>query len=125
MKLLPALKKYFALLRAHLPSTLPHQNKDEFEAWLTTLFALFNLPDSPNYRQAVAASVMQLPATQSKMPKAYFARVIRKSMANQIAYWVIEEVRALDKKLQQQEEEALKLAADKGEPARIEACEPK
>lgn len=121
MKPLAQLKKYFALFCAHFPSTLPHQNKDDFNQWLLELFTLFNLPDSPSYRQAVSVAVMHLPESKSVVSKSYFAKVIRKRMASELAYSIIEEVRALDKLKQ---EEALKLA-EKGEPVSIEACESK
>ncbi len=78
-----------------------------------SLTETYNLPTLASYKQAVASSIMHLPPTVSQKAPSFFASTIRKAMANQIAYNIIEEVRA------QEKAEQIKQAATQpiGEPA--------
>jgi fructosamine-3-kinase len=72
-----------------------------------------------SYRQAVASGIMHLGMTVDKRSKSYFAKCIKKAMANQIAYENIQ-------LLKQQEQEYIaatlaKQAAAQQSPAAVPA----
>lgn len=68
------------------------------EAFMLDIFETYRLPDMPSYRQAIASLIMHLGPTTSKMSRKYFAISVKKAMANQVAYEVIDAIRAADKK---------------------------
>lgn len=85
-KFLEKLKKLCNLLLAHFPSKLPTTGKTEYTAWEANVLALYDLPNLPSYRHALATAIMHLPTTCSHAPISFFGKTIRKAMANQIAY---------------------------------------
>lgn len=94
-KILSSVTALFRRLKAHIPSALP-RSKEAFNVWFEELTEVFNLPNGSDYKQAVATCIMHLPELQSHKSMAHFARAIRKSMANQIAYNVIDGIRKED-----------------------------
>ncbi len=80
-----------------LPSRLP-LGMTEFDDFCTSIFKTYSLPDLPSYRHAIASMVMHLGPTTANKPKWFFAKSVRKAMANQIAYENIQ-------KLKKQEQE--------------------
>ena len=60
----------------------------------TKLVTWYGLPDTDGTRHAVSTMVMQLPTHQEKAPLKIFVKAIKKQMANEAAYSVIEELRA-------------------------------
>lgn len=52
----------------------------------------------PSYRHAIATMIMHLGPTTSRKSNYYFASSIRKAMANQIAYQVIQDLKADEEK---------------------------
>lgn len=105
MKFKAALKKYLTLFRYKFPSKLPTENLDAFNAWVDKLFRVYELPNLPSYKHAIAAAVMHLPPTTSHVPNAFFAKTIRKAMASQLAYEVLMKIREDDKKKALEEED--------------------
>jgi len=69
----------------------------EFNAFCETIFTKYSLPDMPSYRNAVATMIMHLPQTEDKAALSFFAKSIRKAMANQVAYEVIQQIREDEK----------------------------
>lgn len=61
------------------------------------LVSWYGLPDTAGTRHAVSTMVMQLPSHNEKASLKIFVRAIKKQMANEAAYQVIEELRAKDK----------------------------
>lgn len=101
-KFLSKLAKKFRYLRGYLKVTLPVGVK-EFDEFCTSIFSVYDLPDLPSYRNAIATMIMHLPATVSAKAPVFFAVSIKKAMANQIAYEVIQQIRQEQKKLEQGE----------------------
>lgn len=99
-------------IKARLPRALP-RTKESFDAWFSELTRIYALPDKSDYKQAVATCIMHLDQLESHKSMHYFARAIRKSMANQIAYNVIDAIRREDKKKLEEE----KLAAALPQPS--------
>lgn len=88
-----------------LPSKLP-VGLDQFESYCSSIFETYSLPDLPSYRNAIATMIMHLAPTSFYKPKFYFAKSVKKAMANQTAYEVIQRIRDEEKK---KEQEALEL----------------
>lgn len=61
-----------------------------------------------SYREAVATMIMHLPPIMSHASLLYFGRSIRKAQSNQVAYQMIQELKAEFKK----EEEEKRLAEE-------------
>jgi len=95
-----SIKRLLGRLRGMGPSRLPN-GYSEFTAFYQRVITNYQLPDNESFKHAVAVAVMQLSPTTDKAPDSYFASVIRKAMANQVAYSVIEEIRANEKAAQQ------------------------
>jgi hypothetical protein len=51
----------------------------------------------PSYKQALASMIMHLGTTKFYAPKRFFALSIKKAMANQTAYEVIQQIREAEK----------------------------
>jgi hypothetical protein len=83
-------------IRDRLPSRLP-QGASEFNEFTESLFRDYNLPSNNSFKHAVATSIMQLGQTIDSRPRRYFVAVIRKAMANQVAYAQIELIRKEEK----------------------------
>lgn len=84
------------MILGFLPTRLPHGLSD-FEAFFQKLAHTYALPDNPSYKHAVATMVMNLgPTTAYKAPY-FFALSIKKAMANQTAFQVIQDLRDAEK----------------------------
>lgn len=91
-KIKAKLLKVVALARGFFPKKLPAGRK-EFEAFITSICETYDFPDLPSYRQAVATIIMHFgPQTDHVAPR-HFAKSIRKSQANQVAYEMIQELK--------------------------------
>jgi hypothetical protein len=86
------LQRLFGFVPVKLPVGLA-----EFNKFYEHLISVYNLPDLPSYRQAVATMIMHLPPTISKKAPVFFAASIKKAMANQVAYDVIQAIRESEK----------------------------
>lgn len=104
------LKRLSLLIRYRFPSKLP-TGMTEFEDFVQSILVAYKLPDLPSYKNAVATMIMHLSPQQSYAPKAYFAKGIRKSMANQIAYSKIQEYKKLEEEREKAEEKAVEQKA--------------
>jgi hypothetical protein len=82
-----------------LPTTL-----EGFHQFADSIFEDYELPNLPSYRHAIATMIMHLDPTVIEVERSYFAKSIKKAMANQIAYDVIQTIK---------KEEAEKLAQEK------------
>ncbi len=92
------------------PRPLPMGRK-EFDAWSDRIISGALIPGATAASQkwALAEMIMHLKPTDSHCPDAHFIHCLRKSAANQVAYAVMEELRAAEKARLAAEEEAAKL----------------
>lgn len=84
----------------------PHRlpiGKQDLQDFCTSLFAIYDIPDLPSYRNAIATMILHLPATVHKKAPHYFAKSVKKAQANQVAYEIIETLRK-EEKLKQEEQ---------------------
>ena len=81
-KALKALKKFKGLF----PHPLPCKGISDLDKYSDEIFATYDLPDLPSYRNAIASMIMHLGPTCAWKAPYFFAISVRKAMANQIAY---------------------------------------
>ncbi len=70
---------------------------DAFNDLYTLVLKISGFEDKPSYKQYVASMIMHLPETQREAHVSYFVDALHKRLANEAAYAIIEEVRALEK----------------------------
>jgi hypothetical protein len=96
-KLLSYLLKPFLLLKSFFSTELPKTEAD-FEAFYQDVIDLFKLPSGNQTRQAFATMIMHLPNDVASKSKAWFAVCLKKALANQAAYNVLDKIRQEEKK---------------------------
>ena len=91
--LLDKLKRFSARILSYLPTSLP-VGMTEFDKWSDSVIALSPLPNNSSSKFTVAVMIPHLDSTTARKPKAYFVRALHKAAANQIAYSIIQELKA-------------------------------
>lgn len=86
------LSKIIAKWRGFFPQALPRGGAD-FEAFANSIFELYDIPNNETYVNAIATMVLHLSPTTSHKSKYFFVRSVRKAMANQVAFDVIDAIR--------------------------------
>lgn len=107
-KLLKKLKNLSQKIKFLFPHTLPIY-KEELPAFIDKVCEVYSLPDHPSYKEAVATAILHLKHDQDKARPLHFAKVIRKRMASQISYDLIQDIKDAQKK----EDDRLKQEATK------------
>jgi len=77
----------------------------QMEEFASQIFLTYDIPPTDSYRNAVAFMIQHLPPECTRVSLSRFGRSIHKARANQLAYGVIQEIRAKEKL---REEEAAK-----------------
>jgi hypothetical protein len=114
--------KFLRKLLAYRATPLPF-GVTEFEAWASDIIYLFDLPDNDSIRFSLASTIMHYPSANkentkafAKAPKAFFGNMIRKTAANQVAGFIMQELKAKQQaeatKQKEAEEAAAKAAAE-------------
>lgn len=92
MKLiLGKIRRFLAPLRAFFPSALP-QGKSEFEAYAASVCELYGFPYNDDYSHMVAAMIQHLGADVYRLPKRYFLNHIKKAIANEVAFYIMQDI---------------------------------
>lgn len=95
-KLAAKVLKTLKFVRGFFPKRLPTGLKD-FDAFAAMIFDVYNLPALPSYKHAVASMIMHLgPTTAYKAPW-FFAISVKKAMANQTAFEIIQQIKEAEK----------------------------
>lgn len=95
--------KMYQKLAQCFPTKLPI-TQDQLNSLINDVLSVNGLPNDPTYHHAIASAVMHLgPITHSKS-KRYFAKSVRKSIANQVAFEKIQFLREEEKKQRAQSE---------------------
>jgi len=87
------------------PSQLP-QSKEQWDTLYHRVTSWYGLPEDDQSRHAISTYIMHLPQHQHRAPLKDFVRVIKKQLANEASYQVIEELRAKAKAAAAVEKEA-------------------
>lgn len=104
--------RFFFRIRALFPSQLP-VGVSEFNNYCDKIIDACGFPNDPSYRHTIGTMIMQLSPTTDKKSTQYFIKSIRKAMANEIAYFVIMQIR--DERAAKEKEEKLAATDNKGE----------
>lgn len=92
-RIIAKIKRYYALLGAFFPSQLP-QGMKEFKAFSDSIIDLYNFPkDNDGYVNMIATMIQHFDRTVSAVSKYNFSRLMRKAVANEVAYYVIQDLK--------------------------------
>lgn len=98
-------------ITAYIPSPLP-LGVTEFNAWAGSVLALTPLPDNESTRFALASTLPHQPFNKFLIRRIFFARLLMKSAANQVAFGIMEELKAKQAARQAAQEQAEATAHD-------------
>lgn len=91
------LNALIALPLSFIPSPLP-LTEAEHERWSEAVLKLGGFPaNNDSLKHAIAALLMHLPERCTRKPKQYFIAAIRKSIINQVAYNMMQDIKERDK----------------------------
>lgn len=79
-------------IRALFPSPVP-QGITEFEAWASSIIAMYGFPDNDSVRFALATMIMHSGPTAAYKSKHYFAVMIKAGAAKQVAAQVFQDIK--------------------------------
>lgn len=113
----PRLRRAYYLVVDFFPTSLP-VGLTAFEKWTDRLlFTYFPPtmvpPDEASFRFSVAAMILHLDAGKSRVPNRYFGKHIRKGASNEVASYVMRDLKAKRDALIEAQEKAMKEAAEK------------
>lgn len=78
---------------SYLPSSLP-QSGQAMDIFIADVLELASLPDNSSFRTAIATQIMHIGPDSAKATKRSFIVALRKAVANQLAYEVIQREKA-------------------------------
>lgn len=87
-------------LQHNFASPLPRTVYD-FDSFCDDILEVHGLPDNPSYRQAMASAIMHLGPVTDKAPKVFFAKSVKKAMANHAAFDKIQQLKEAEKAFMQ------------------------
>lgn len=85
-------KRALYRLLSFLPSALP-VGMTQFQVWADKIIFAYNLPDNDSSRFALATMILHAASTDAYKPKRYFGLCALKSMSNQIAGGVLQDLK--------------------------------
>lgn len=88
-----------ALIRAFFPSPLP-QGMTEFKAYAESIIKLYEFPHEDGYVNMIATMIQHVPSHIDQVPKRHFKKLMRKAVANEVAFYVIQDLKLQQKKKQ-------------------------
>ena len=105
--------KCIKLLLNHIPTRLP-QGVSEFTEWSNDILNTYGMPNNDSTHFALATAVMHAKNGQGYFSKHYFANVLIKGAANQIAHHIMLECKERQQKIadEQKAAEDAKLVED-------------
>lgn len=107
------LKKFLNKIRFFFPSSLP-VGMTEFYVWADSIIDAYGLPNNDSSQFALATMILHLDSTSDSKPKRYFGKAALKSMSNQIAAGVMQDLKQKQvEKAKQEQEKALTVEEQK------------
>lgn len=85
-------RHYLALFASFWPKKLPN-GKTEFEAFASHIIKTFGFPDNDSFRNMIAGMIQHAPQTASRLSPLYFAKRIHKAVANEVAFYVMQDLK--------------------------------
>lgn len=102
------LKRKLKQLAAFWPTNLPIGVSD-FETWASDIIFTYNLPDNDSFRFSLATMIQHCDRVDAKKSKRYFGLCALKGAANQVAGYIMNELKL---KQQAAAQEAAKAATE-------------
>lgn len=96
MRLKARLLRIATLLLSYLPTALP-ENEPAHLAWSDSILELAGYPGNDSVRSAVASMVLHLDAGRTRASKQSFVAQIKRSIANQAAYNIMNDIKEKEK----------------------------
>lgn len=87
------IKRKVRLLRARYGSSLP-KGVTEFHVWADDIIDLAGAPNNDSVKFMLASSIPHTGPQDARKPKMFYILTLQKAMANQVAYGVIQELKA-------------------------------
>lgn len=94
------LKRYKLKIKHLWPEKIPI-SQDELNQLISEVICAEDVPNDPTYHHAIAAAVMHLGPVTHRKARRFFAKSIRRSIANQVAFNKIEALRDEAKALEE------------------------
>lgn len=91
------IKKYASRTRGRFPSRLPIYSY-ELQPFIESILDTYGLPKKDSYVRAISTMVLHLGPTVAHKSKHWFALAVKKAMANEVAFNLIEEIKEREKK---------------------------
>lgn len=91
-------EQFLQRILGRFPTALP-KGAEEFDEFAQSILSTYNIPDFPSYRRAIASMIMHLGPTMSHAPKSFFAKSIKKAMANEVAFNKIQQFKREEQEL--------------------------
>lgn len=97
MKILTVFKGYWhRFINKYLPTRLP-VGMEQLDIFCEKALSIYNIPDLPSYRHAIAAMIMHMGPTIDRVTLYHIARSIRKAQSNQVCYELIQRLKEDEK----------------------------
>lgn len=93
------MNKQLSWIRGLFSSRLP-LGAEEFDTFCESILSTYDIPPFPSYRRAIASMIMHLGPTTTHVPKMFFAKSIKKAMANEVAFNKIQQFKQEESDLQ-------------------------
>lgn len=93
-------KKLLAVLPTKLPTT-----PEEFENWSNDILEIGGYPVNNSFKHALATQLMHAGERETSKPKSFFAKTIRRSIINQMAFQIMQDIKAEEKSKNEQTQE--------------------
>lgn len=81
------------ILLSYIPTPLP-QSGQAMDLFIADILQLAKLPDNSSFRTAIATQIMHIGPTSARACKQSFIVALKKAIANQLAYEVIQREKA-------------------------------
>lgn len=107
------MKMFFRKLMMQFPSSLP-QGVEELKSWSESIIDAYDVPNNASTHFSLATMILHLGQVEARKPKAYFGAGLRKAAANEVAAFVMQDLKAKQKAAM---EAAQKAAAPPTKPA--------
>jgi hypothetical protein len=97
------LKRAWKVLNSYIPKQLP-QSEAAAQAWCTEVLEVAGLPDNASFRIAIYSMVLHLSSKATKASQQGFIQQLRRSIANQSCYNLMDELKRQEKQKEADEQ---------------------
>lgn len=114
-------RRILALFASFWPQKLPN-GREEFEIFATKIIKTFDFPDNDSFRNMIAGMIQHAPQTASRLSPLYFGKRIRKAIANEVAFYVMKDLK--EKRKLEEEQKTIAAATAPSSPEVVPVAKP-